>query len=700
MTDQIDDLPFDGDLAERFARLDRIEPPENWGRASALAETTDPGPAGSSRWWAAAAAAVLVVGGVVAVASTRGGGDAPFQETSRSAPASDAVATPSAPAPPSTVSGAGPSPYGSARVEPASVVPGGTVTVTPNGVVDGTCSGFGAIFRVDGPSPVRLGVLGPDGSFVPENQRPTIPPCQPPATAEALSFLISDDVATGVVSICRSVEFSDAACGQLIVVDAGATPGASIEMPVVEGLTEFDAIVTLRALDLTVSVERREVDARSNVDGRVVSQAPVAATSVAAGETVTIIVGQAVGRVVDDELAQTLVDSGADVGAAPTEASALDGATFCGSERTGVEGFLSVDIDIEGRRCLLDHHAARLPAVFVSEFLTGPVSRIVVVTRTREDGTAVGLVHTTSDADDPGRWDVDECGPLTDFSNASTPAVAFACDGNVDPLTGPITIDALPFPAWFERRTTAPTCGYFTPQVEVRFDREVDQPLVCMADAIAGGEPAELVTVHVGDELRVARWIVSIGPSPQGTPQFEVASLVVDLRAGTTRWVEPRCVEGELVDGRLVGDFVVGRDQVDELDPSGTVVTEDGEVLTLPEPDERNQVQPCNGPQKVERPAVTPFEATGLRVGDIGPEAARFPGSNEVGEFDLTIERSWTPVATSDSPEVVGFIRETGLTALPPPDDARFPDPPVVIYADDGVTRVGEFGPEGAAVLD
>lgn len=474
----------------------------------------------------------------------------------------------------------------------------------------------------------------------------------------------------------------------------------TISMPVVEGLAEADAVVTLRDLDLIVRVERVEVEPGDPSAGRVVTQEPEPSALLQPADTATIVIGQATRQVASaDALAQTLIDFEMDVQAAPGEASALDGATFCGSERTGTDGFLSDDIDVVGRRCLLDHHAARLPAVFVSEFFSGPESRIVQVTRTRSDGRAVAWIHELLNIDETGRWATVECGALVDVSNSIAPPAAFGCD-RVEPMTEPITVDPLTFPAWFDDRTAAPTCGYFTPQIEKRFEREFDQPLACMADAIEDEERAELVTVHVGDEMRVARWIVSIGPSPQGTPQFEVASLVVDLRTGTTRWAETRCVEGFLVDGRLVGDFIVGRGQVDQLDPSGTIVTDSGEVLTQPGADERNQLQPCNGPQRVERPFVTPVEATGQRIGDVGPTSGRFPGSNEVGEYDITIVRSWDPYALADDPAIVGFVPSLDLEFPPPPDSGEPDEPDRTLYADDGVTRVGEIGPDGAAVLD
>lgn len=599
MTDRIDDDPLDDDLVAKFAQLDRMEPPDNWQRATERVGAPHGGDS-SHRWWAAAAAAVLVVGGVIGVAATRGG-EAPLQE---SAP----TAAPVTSVPEADV------------VEPAVSEP-----------------------------PVA---------------EPSVP---------------ATDVEGGV---------------DTAVSDADDT----VAVPVVEGLTEGQAVQTLRSLDFVVSVERTEVMPGDPNDGRVVSQDPLAATVLSTGDEIKIVIGQAT-IAATDQLAQTLTRFGADLATAPTEATSLDGAMFCGSEQLSNQVDRSVTMDVVGRRCLLDHHAARLPAVFVTESSTDEGDPIVVVMRTRADGTAESFVDSTRDDFGSGEWSSKECGRFVDLTSSTDGAFDVGCDDRFAPLTEPITVEPLPFPAWFQQRTPAPDCGYFSSPVDDPGPPETRLPLGCMADAIENGETAELVTVHVGDGLRVARWIVSLGPSPQGTPQFEVASLVVDLREGTTRWAETRCVEGDLVDGRLVGDFIVDRDRLDQLDPSGTVVSDDGTVVDEPGPDDRGSLQPCNGPQRVERPDVSPFEATGLRTGDVG--SPRFADFNEVGEYDVTVVTSWMPVGLVDVDGVIGFLRSDSLEFPPSPEESvEFDEQFRVIYADDGVTRIGEFGPEGSAILD
>ncbi|MGB3736213.1 MAG: PASTA domain-containing protein, partial [Ilumatobacter sp.] len=316
MTDRIDDDPLDDDLVAKFAQLDRVEPPDNWQRATERVGAPHGGDS-SHRWWAAAAAAVLVVGGVIGVAATRGG-EAPLQE---SAP----TAAPVTSVPEADV------------VEPAVSEP-----------------------------PVA---------------EPSVP---------------ATDVEGGV---------------DTAVSDADDT----VAVPVVEGLTEGQAVQTLRSLDFVVSVERTEVMPGDPNDGRVVSQDPLAATVLSTGDEIKIVIGQAT-IAATDQLAQTLTRFGSDLATAPTEATSLDGATFCGSEQLSNQVDRSVTMDVVGRRCLLDHHAARLPAVFVTESSTDEGDPIVVVMRTRADGTAESFVDSTRDDFGSGEWSSKECGRFVDLT--------------------------------------------------------------------------------------------------------------------------------------------------------------------------------------------------------------------------------------------------------------------------------------------
>jgi hypothetical protein len=289
--------------------------------------------------------------------------------------------------------------------------------------------------------------------------------------------------------------------------------------------------------------------------------------------------------------------------------------------------------------------------------------------------------------------------PAVATSSAPATSVEPQATGLAASIADAIGVDGLELPPWFSSRSTAPSCGTWVGDTATSQSDDL-APLDCFSTAIANDERAQIVTVHTGDDLKVARWIVALGTGPYGAEQFEVASLVVDDRAGTTRWAETRCVEGVFVDGRLAGDFVVDRNMLDQLHPSGTTVTEDGAILELPGPDDRTQLQPCNGPVVVDRPFVTPLEATGMRVGDEGSDTGRFPGYNEIGEPDLTIVSSWTPVGANDPVRIIGFVYNDLLDPRPPPQTGGGPTDAEVIYADDGTTRIGQFGPDGRPALD
>lgn len=230
-----------------------------------------------------------------------------------------------------------------------------------------------------------------------------------------------------------------------------------------------------------------------------------------------------------------------------------------------------------------------------------------------------------------------------------------------------LALSELDEPTWFSTRTDAPTCGLVSGETSAPEPWSDHPSIDCFSTAVENNERAELVTVHTGNDRRVARWIVSLGPGPSGIERFEVASVVVDEGAVTNRWFETRCVEGEFVGGRLVGDFIVDRDLVDELDPSGTIVTDNGDVLELPDPDERSQLQPCNGPAIVDRPVVTPFEATGLRIGDESAPATR-PDQSNVMSSMRPPQVVTTSRFQSRSGVIVVVLAERSTTVTTQPD--------------------------------
>ncbi|MFK7916920.1 MAG: Stk1 family PASTA domain-containing Ser/Thr kinase [Ilumatobacter sp.] len=107
-----------------------------------------------------------------------------------------------------------------------------------------------------------------------------------------IEAITNDDIPEGqVISIVPGQGELVERGGEVTVrVSAGAAP---VAVPVIEGLTEGEAVNTLRGLGFIVTVERSEVDPGSPNDGRVISQSPSAATQLDRGSTVSITVGRA-----------------------------------------------------------------------------------------------------------------------------------------------------------------------------------------------------------------------------------------------------------------------------------------------------------------------------------------------------------------------------------------------------------------------
>jgi len=492
-------LESDPQVAERFARLQSIDAPNVWGRA-VRAAGDEPAPT-RRRWWAVAAAAALLVAAVIGIAITGTPDDRPIAEETASPSSGTDPSASNTVGGPTTSPGSIPVdddlPELRGVVEPSSASPGDQVMVTPATEIQPTCTDIGSLYDLRSDPPDRLGMLGIDGSWIPEAPSMELPECLPVMSNLPATYTIPVDAPRGQFALCRNIEFSSDGCGLLDIVQ-------------------------------------------------------------------------------------------------PT--------------------------------------------------LTGDV----------QDGSG----DEARIADDVGLAELD-------------------------------------VPTWFSTRTEAPSCGTVVGETSASEPWSNHPSLDCFSTAIESDERAQLGTVHINDELRVARWIVALGSAPSGAERFGVASLVVDERAGTTQWFEMRCVEGEFVAGRLVGGFMLRPDLVGELDPSGTIVSDNGDVLELPDPDARSQLQPCNGPTVVDRVFVTPFEATGVEIGDKPDAAFRFPGFNEVGEYDITVVPSWEPVAGAETGGVIGFVRSDALEVPPSPDAVESGEQFAVIYADDGVTRLGQFGPDG-----
>lgn len=95
----------------------------------------------------------------------------------------------------------------------------------------------------------------------------------------------------------------------------------------------------------------------------------------------------------------------------------------------------------------------------------------------------------------------------------------------------------------------------------------------------------------------------------------------------------------------------------------------------------------------------TPFEATGVKIGDPVDSETPPPGVSGDGPSRLEAVPEWTPVSRDGI--VIGFARKPELHRVPPPPspDASPVPEPIVIYDDDRAP-IGAFGTDGRPHLD
>ncbi len=106
-----------------------------------------------------------------------------------------------------------------------------------------------------------------------------------------------------------------------------------------------------------------------------------------------------------------LVDLGVDRTTAPADAVELRGAAFCGADDATL-GHGEPILDVVGRRCFLDAHAAGDAAVFVTLVSTNEGDPMAFVFRA--EGRAVTFwIDRTRDPLSAGGWDGGPCGDLT-----------------------------------------------------------------------------------------------------------------------------------------------------------------------------------------------------------------------------------------------------------------------------------------------
>lgn len=222
-------------------------------------------------------------------------------------------------------------------------------------------------------------------------------------------------------------------------------------------------------------------------------------------------------------LREALVEVGVDLRSAPPRAVSGPRGRFCGVE----DDSRPPDIDEAARRCFLDAHLARLAASFVSTMTTVEGDPIVTLWRTRDDGTVARFTDATRDSFGSGAWSTQMCSSLV--AGSAEEPVAFSCERGR--AYESIEVEGVA-PDWFSGRAVLPLCGYASLSADPRIR-------ACLADALATGDPAELVYVSVGDEGESsARWF-----RVNGRGDYEVLERQLPSEAwpGSGQWLRHEC---------------------------------------------------------------------------------------------------------------------------------------------------------------
>ena len=133
----------------------------------------------------------------------------------------------------------------------------------------------------------------------------------------------------------------------------------------------------------------------------------------------------------DSQLSDALDAAGVNLAGAPTDAVALAGASFCGSDSEPA-GSSATDAEEASnaavRGCLLDAQATQLPAVLVDVGTTTDGDPIVVVWRVLSDGTVAVFTDASRDsfAQASKGWVLQRC-PKLETKNAT---LGFTIPGN------------------------------------------------------------------------------------------------------------------------------------------------------------------------------------------------------------------------------------------------------------------------------
>ena len=214
---------FDPVIADGFAPIADIDPPDTWARvwptttlgasitedvrSSSIGDET--GGAVRRRWIAAIAAGVIAIAGLGAMAA--------FGRDSRG-PTSLEQATSPVLCPPLTAVDGMPAPTHPPECEsfhagpelgtanPATVEPGGTVTITPLATIQPICGDLVIVLQFQTDAFDRVGVLSPDGSWQSyrEQPLPTLPACLPDLTDGPVTYKLAAELTAGSWRLCRT----------------------------------------------------------------------------------------------------------------------------------------------------------------------------------------------------------------------------------------------------------------------------------------------------------------------------------------------------------------------------------------------------------------------------------------------------------------------------------------------------------------
>ncbi|MFN7149211.1 MAG: hypothetical protein ACK4V6_07000 [Microthrixaceae bacterium] len=232
------------------------------------------------------------------------------------------------------------------------------------------------------------------------------------------------------------------------------------------------------------------------------------------------------------DLDDALVAAGVDTGRALALMSELDDRTFCGSDvRDHDPAELSA-----AARCFVDLHIAELDAVYVTTSPTVEGDPITSVYVTGRDGVVSVFTDTTRDSYGSDGWYRSDARRVAVSRSFGLDRIDLVDSAEAE-LDAPLPdhVDEDP-PTWLLDRTPLRWCG-----VEVRTEDQNMEARQCLRDAVASGDPAELVVGQTGDEgERGIHWFRVLGPDA-----FEVIERTLPgvgpAAGGPPAWRRLRC---------------------------------------------------------------------------------------------------------------------------------------------------------------